>query len=670
MKNRPKKTFPASAHIVLLIRTGICFLAAMFFSISATAATLVGGQINGQIWTAANSPYLATNDITVVSLTIQPGVTVQFGGGLQFIVTGNLQAVGAETNQIIFQPATNGIPWQGMLFSDASNNCQLQYCVVEGAYNSGIRLVGTPLTIQNCMIIDNTASNGGGINTDGSITLQCCLVSGNSTYSGGGTASGGGIYSSGGGSTIVTLQQSIVNGNSISAVSANGAGIACNGGVLILNDSTISDNSANGNQCADSFCHNYASGGGVYTGGSISGQGTTISGNSVGSGDVSSGAGLYSAGSITLTNCDVSGNAGSSSYGGSVGGGIRCGGILQLQACRISGNSVSFTGCCAGPSYYGSAIYVADSAYDVIQNCIISGNYVGYANGIYFGPAVWFQGSTGTASILNTVFYGNSIGAIYGGTGTIENSIFYDNSVGSPGLNINYSLVLGGYAGTGNVDDSATPVNSLFTDTTYFFLASGSPAIDAGDPNPAFNDVRFPPAQGGLRNDMGVYGGPGVIQNSIFISPLQITTPPATQTVNFGSTVNLSAGIISSVGVVSYQWSFNGTNIVGATNATLTIPNFSSANVGAYSVTVSDFDHTVTSSSALVNVTTLNITFYPGVTINGVAGQTYLLQSTPALGSGSGWINLTNITLTAPSYIYFDSRGPTNPAQYYRTLLQ
>ena len=45
----------------------------------------------------------------------------------------------------------------------------------------------------------------------------------------------------------------------------------------------------------------------------------------------------------------------------------------------------------------------------------------------------------------------------------------------------------------------------LFTDPENldFTLQPGSPAIDAGDPDPAFDDVD------GSRNDMGIFGGPG-----------------------------------------------------------------------------------------------------------------------------------------------------------------
>ncbi|MDZ7721406.1 MAG: FlgD immunoglobulin-like domain containing protein [candidate division KSB1 bacterium] len=57
----------------------------------------------------------------------------------------------------------------------------------------------------------------------------------------------------------------------------------------------------------------------------------------------------------------------------------------------------------------------------------------------------------------------------------------------------------------------------LFThaDPFQYILQSGSPCIDAGNPGPAYNDEQDPenpgsaqwPARGGLRNDMGAYGG-------------------------------------------------------------------------------------------------------------------------------------------------------------------
>ncbi len=44
-------------------------------------------------------------------------------------------------------------------------------------------------------------------------------------------------------------------------------------------------------------------------------------------------------------------------------------------------------------------------------------------------------------------------------------------------------------------------------------IVPGSPAIDAGNPDPQFNDACFPPSLGVERNDMGAFGGPGACNN-------------------------------------------------------------------------------------------------------------------------------------------------------------
>ena len=54
---------------------------------------------------------------------------------------------------------------------------------------------------------------------------------------------------------------------------------------------------------------------------------------------------------------------------------------------------------------------------------------------------------------------------------------------------------------------------------------------------------------------------------------------PTNKTVNPGSMATLTA---SATGATSYQWLFNGTNIPGATGASLLIANVQTANVGYY----------------------------------------------------------------------------------------
>ncbi len=58
----------------------------------------------------------------------------------------------------------------------------------------------------------------------------------------------------------------------------------------------------------------------------------------------------------------------------------------------------------------------------------------------------------------------------------------------------------------------------------------------------------------------------------------------------------------SGVPAPSYQWRWNGTNIVGATNAMLTLNNFQPMQTGSYGVVVSNFAGTVASVDAIVTV--------------------------------------------------------------------
>jgi len=146
----------------------------------------------------------------------------------------------------------------------------------------------------------------------------------------------------------------------------------------------------------------------------------------------------------------------------------------------------------------------------VIQNCIIENAVVGIH--LY----------TGYADITNNTIVNNFWSGIMvqGANPTIKNNIVVDNGYGinviaataSPhisyndvyGNSTNYWDQLGGTAytpwpATGNI--SADP---LFVDAQGgdYHLWASSPCVDAGDPDPQYNDPD------GSRNDMGAYGGP------------------------------------------------------------------------------------------------------------------------------------------------------------------
>ena len=80
--------------------------------------------------------------------------------------------------------------------------------------------------------------------------------------------------------------------------------------------------------------------------------------------------------------------------------------------------------------------------------------------------------------------------------------------------------VEGGWLGDGNID-----INPNF-ENDKLLLADGSLCIDAGDPDPQYNDpegsqsMGLWPAKGTVRNDMGAYGGP----HSVILSDFAVTS--------------------------------------------------------------------------------------------------------------------------------------------------
>ena len=84
---------------------------------------------------------------------------------------------------------------------------------------------------------------------------------------------------------------------------------------------------------------------------------------------------------------------------------------------------------------------------------------------------------------------------------------------------------------------------------------------------------------------------------------LGISTQPVSQTAYVGGALTLSVGA-TGPGALTYQWSFNGNPIAGATGPTYTVVTVSAATAGSYSVTVTSGGSSVTSSAATVTVST------------------------------------------------------------------
>ena len=84
--------------------------------------------------------------------------------------------------------------------------------------------------------------------------------------------------------------------------------------------------------------------------------------------------------------------------------------------------------------------------------------------------------------------------------------------------------------------------------------------------------------------------------------PPRFTVQPTNQNVLPGTNVTLVASAIGTDGPIRYQWRFEGTNILNATNASYSFTNASLANHGRHSVLATDANGTSESSNAFISV--------------------------------------------------------------------
>ena len=320
------------------------------------------------------------------------------------------------------------------------------------------------LTMNNCVMQNNGAQNGGGVYNDGSGGAATLAVL-NSTISGNyASFGGGGIFNdaSNAGSAILTIMNSTIDSNSAAYNGflfggGEGGGIYNDFGTMTITNSVVSNNHAG---VSVEFP--------VGTGGGISNYGMlTITNSTIRSNQVQVvGGGIANAGTLTIANSTISGNAASGQHDGQPwghGGGIS--GSVTLTNSTLSGNGANLS---AG-GFEGSG---------TIMNCTISGNATGGIS------------ATGTLEIRNTVLRAGTSG---------PNVSNHGGTIISHGYNVCSDDGGGFLNGPGdeiNTDPLLGPLQNNGGPTLTHALLPGSPAINAGDPNftpPPLYDQRGSP---------------------------------------------------------------------------------------------------------------------------------------------------------------------------------
>ncbi len=228
----------------------------------------------------------------------------------------------------------------------------------------------------------------------------------------------------------------------------------------------------------------------------------------------------------------------------------------NIHNCRIAQNNG------IGQDEWGAGGITFNNGYLQIMNCVFTENYS-------IRGASALRAASGRIEILNSLFANNSGTMTFhynDATGFIYNSTIAQNSHGlgfnnspinlqniiewgnhsncwgNPG-SVSYSCTEYPYYGIGVIHTNPVFMNPYTGD---FHLQQNSPCIDAGDPNPAYNDPD------GTRNDMGYYGSPSGASYPYLDGPPTLNTITASPAyVSSGQVLTINASLFDAQTQVS-----------------------------------------------------------------------------------------------------------------------
>jgi uncharacterized repeat protein (TIGR01451 family) len=160
---------------------------------------------------------------------------------------------------------------------------------------------------------------------------------------------------------------------------------------------------------------------------------------------------------------------------------------------------------------------------------------------------------------------------------------------------------------------------------------------------------------------------------TIYAAPA-IVNPPLTQTALPGANVTFAVSASGSE-PLSYQWTFNGTNLSGQTAASLLLTNIQFSDAGPYGVVISNLFGSISSlpvnlrvlippaiSLSSLGVTSTNVS----IAVQTAAGLNYTLEYKDTL-TDPAWIPLEPSVLgTGEILLLQDTNAPAQPSRFYR----
>ena len=429
------------------------------------------GSVNGT-WTQVNSPYLITGNISVPNgstLTIQPGVIIQFQSSYSLTISGQITAIGNLNDSIKFTATNATTGWLGIKFINtpsSNDTSRFSYCDFKYGnttsqtfpnqrggifrFSSFSKAVISNSTFSNCK-----AGEGGAIMCEGSSIKILNNVFSNNTAETNGAISCQGASPS---------YKPIISNNIFLNNTATMFGSACGGAIGVTDYSLIFNNTFIGNKSSGI---NGACAGAIYCGNGASPKiyNNKFSNNQSinGSGGAINNEGNY----IEIYNNLIVNNEATN-------GGAICSRWSKIYNNTIANNKTG---------YNGAALLLSSSS-TTITNCIIWGNTgtdIVFLTAEYnCDPNFFYSDIEGGQTSI-----GFPSGATYTGT--------YTNNINQNPQFINPS------SGTGILFDGLL--------NTDWSLNNNSPCVDAGDTTmiyPTF-DIDYNPRIANGRIDIGAY---------------------------------------------------------------------------------------------------------------------------------------------------------------------
>ena len=119
---------------------------------------------------------------------------------------------------------------------------------------------------------------------------------------------------------------------------------------------------------------------------------------------------------------------------------------------------------------------------------------------------------------------------------------------------------------------------------------------------------------------------------------------------------------------LSYQWRFGDSSLAGATSTALAIQNVQPANIGSYSVVVTNVAGAVTSSAATLSLyvprPTLVSSTMGVIAWEGLSNLAYRVEASTNFGAFN-WVTLDTVS-SATSQISYTNTNPNPLGQLYR----